>query len=77
MTPPHYAVGKNHKAVMHLLLGRGADQNLANKDGERPLHGAVWHGHKDVVLLFLDRGADSNIVSPNRGDEKHEKAQHS
>ena len=50
-----------HKALVNLLLDKGANPNKADNEGYTPLHsGALW-GHNDIVQLLLDRLADPNI----------------
>lgn len=55
-TPLHERVGKI--GSIEKLLDLGADPNLADDDGERPLHAAAIDSPKDVRLL-LARGADA------------------
>ena len=70
-TSLHKAALKGHRAVVHLLLNRGADPNARDTYGETPLQNAAFYGHKDVVKLLLDGGAD-----PNGSDEYGETALH-
>jgi len=53
------------KAVVEVLLERGADVNGRNQHGDTPLIGASGLGSPEVVKLLLDRGADPN------GTESH------
>ena len=48
--------------VIKLLLDRGADINLTEKDGRGALWGAAHWGFWESVKLLLDRGADPNLV---------------
>eukprot|EP01036_Dinobryon_divergens_P031629 gene31629-41062_t len=57
------AAKKGHHDIVTLLLDRGANPNLANKNGNTPLHAAAHEGHSDVVTLLLKRGANRNLVS--------------
>ena len=59
----HTAAFQGHQDVVHLLLDRGAQPNMANQIGETPLHHAAIQGHKDVVQLLLDRGAEPNMAN--------------
>jgi casein kinase I family protein HRR25 len=57
-TPLCYAAFKGQKAVVQLLLDKGAE--LESKDiecGQTPLSYAAENGHKEVVELLLDNGA--------------------
>ena len=44
----------SQKKVIQLLLERGADPNIAGKEGWTPLHWAAKRGNKDVIQLLLD-----------------------
>lgn len=49
------------KAIVDMLLARGADPNLANNDGQTSLLIALDHGGgTDTVRALLDRGASVN-----------------
>lgn len=46
--------------MMALFVKRGANVNLANKDGEQALMFAAWRGHVDAVRWLIDHGAQVN-----------------
>jgi ankyrin repeat protein len=53
-------------ATIEFLLGEGADVNLANRFGTRPLHVAAWVGASvDTVRLLLRSGAAAHIHAKN------------
>uniref|UniRef100_A0ABD2XM60 Uncharacterized protein n=1 Tax=Trichogramma kaykai TaxID=54128 RepID=A0ABD2XM60_9HYME len=60
-TPLHVAVGNNNKKTAKLLLKRGANPNLANKDGWTPLHAICSRKFADDFdELFFKMCDDSN-----------------
>ena len=52
---------KGNFDIVKLLLDRGADTNLQNREDYTALIRAGWNGHIEIVRLLLDRGADPNI----------------
>ncbi len=48
----------NRLEVMKVLIQKGADVNLPNRDGNRPLHIASLLGRHEAVKLLLEKGAD-------------------
>jgi len=59
-TSLHFACANGGMAVSQLLLDNGADANLANNYGRRPMDCAAENGHLDLVPLLLRNGADPN-----------------
>jgi hypothetical protein len=49
------------------LLGKGANINAPNKEGETALRRASLFGHLDMVQVLLDRGADVNASNKYGG----------
>lgn len=56
-----YASVKGHVAVVKALLGKGADPNMQDNDGEAALAYASRHGKVAVINALLDRGASINM----------------
>ncbi|KAM6529650.1 hypothetical protein FALCPG4_007779 [Fusarium falciforme] len=56
------AAEKGHKAVVRLLLDRGAHTEAADKEGRTPLWFAAEKGDEAVVRLLLDRGAHTETA---------------
>ncbi len=49
--------GPDHQAIVALLLEAGADPDLADKDGVRPLAHARARGQTEIVALLVEAGA--------------------
>ena len=54
------AAGGGHRAVVDLLLARGADPQLAAHSGATPLSAAVSMRHAEIVDRLIAAGARSN-----------------
>ncbi|MCC2646263.1 MAG: serine/threonine-protein phosphatase 6 regulatory ankyrin repeat subunit A-like [Rickettsiaceae bacterium] len=54
---------QNYKEKYSLLLEKGANPNLPDKDGNPALFQAIRNGSIEAVTLLLNTGADVNIVS--------------
>ena len=50
-----------HTQLVKLLIGKGADVNARNRDGNTSLHWAAEKGHIEVVKLLLEKGANVNV----------------
>ncbi len=61
-TPLVYAVLKNNKQLVDLLLRQGANPNIAGKDGITPLMYAVLKSKEELADLLLQHGANLNIT---------------
>ncbi|KAK8091587.1 hypothetical protein PG997_001948 [Apiospora hydei] len=57
-TPLMIASSDGRENISRLLLDRGADHSLRNKQRATPLSMASASGHKTVVQLLVNRGAD-------------------
>ena len=73
-TPLHAAAGHGHKAVVELLLTKGADVNARDQNKQTPLHDAASNGHRDVVELLLTKGAYVNAKYHNKRTALHDAA---
>jgi len=47
-----------HEATVRLLLERGANADVRDKDGGTALHWVAEDGHEATARLLLERGAD-------------------
>ena len=64
--PLHSAVASPNEArvldLVKFLVEHGADVNLTQESGWRPLHESVSRGHQSVVQYLLDHQADPNAT---------------
>jgi ankyrin repeat protein len=56
----HWAARNGDEAMIHLLLGNGADINARNGDGSTPMMLAIVNDRFDIAALLLELGADPN-----------------
>lgn len=57
-TPLHWAVDRNQRTMVELLIALGADVNARKKNGVTPVHVAAGEGRNDILELLLSRNAD-------------------
>jgi ankyrin repeat protein len=57
---------KGQTLIVKLLLEKGADVTIANREGWTPLNSASANGHVNIVPLLLEKGADV-AVADNEG----------
>ena len=57
-----WAVEKDDVEMVELLISRGANIAVTNKDGWTPLIAASSRGYIDMVRLLLEKGADVNAT---------------
>jgi ankyrin repeat protein len=62
-TPLSWAAQNGHKAMMRLLIDKGANIEAKDEDGRTPLWWAARKGHEAMVRLLIDKGA--NIQGKN------------
>ncbi|XP_075934234.1 histone-lysine N-methyltransferase EHMT1a isoform X1 [Anarhichas minor] len=62
-TPITWAIEYKHKELVHLLLARGADVNLRDKEENVCLHWAALSGCDDIALALLEARCDLNAVN--------------
>ena len=58
-----YAVAKNRKEVLDMLLDAGADINESDVTVGSALTWAAYYDREDLVADLLERGADPNVVN--------------
>jgi len=56
-TPLHFAVSRNEKTLVALLIKAGADVNARTKNNATPLSVAVRHNYQEVINLLRQSGA--------------------
>ena len=59
------AANSGHIDLVESALGKGADPNAYDKDGETALTTACTKGHIGIVNLLLNNGADPNAKGPD------------
>jgi ankyrin repeat protein len=76
-TPLGLASFFGHTTVAAMLLGYGAEPNLASRNGLRatPLHSAAAGRHRALVSLLLDNGADPHARQEGGFTPLHSAAQ--
>ena len=62
-TPLHEASYRGIKDNVRLLLELGADPNVSDCWGNRPLHGAAQIGSKEVAQILINGGANVNAAT--------------
>ena len=79
-TPLHLAVYHRHRSLVGSLLRQGAEVDVRNKMGQRPIHLALYNGmggpgkmlrdpYLDVAGILLDHGAEIDLwVASGLGD---------
>jgi hypothetical protein len=61
LTALHVAVIRGHAEVVQILLERGADPTVQDKDGQTPFHFASLKGDVEVIRMILEQGADPTV----------------
>lgn len=67
ITPLQLASQHGQSDCVRLLIEKGADVNLKDRENWTPLHLASACGHLDCIQLLLDNGADKTLIN-DRGE---------
>jgi CASK-interacting protein len=67
----HEAAVAGNIEILKLLIDNGANVNLKDNKGLRPLHYAAWQGRSEPVFILLRRGANVNEQSINGDTPLH------
>ncbi|MBA8667897.1 ankyrin repeat domain-containing protein [Holosporaceae bacterium 'Namur'] len=60
-TPLHTAADSGYTEIVKLLLAKGADVNLTNREGKTPLYESISTPHDiELIPLFVKHGANVN-----------------
>lgn len=54
----HYVAAAGNSALLNILLAKGADVSVRNRNGETPLHTALENGKEAIAVKLIDAGAD-------------------
>ena len=57
------AAYRGHFDVINVLIQRGANVEITNKCGWKPLHFAAMMGHFKIAELFINKGAQPDVLS--------------
>ena len=57
----HDACAKDHNDIVQLMIKSGADIEVMNRYGDRPLCHACWNGHFEVVKTLIEHDVDLNV----------------
>jgi ankyrin repeat protein len=63
VAPVHSAAAVGDRAMMRVLLERGANPNARQDRGFVALHSAAMHGDEEMARSLVEHGADPNIAS--------------
>jgi ankyrin repeat protein len=66
-TALYSAAQRGYMDLVQMLLDHGADANIADSSGFRPISVCLEEGHEDIALLLLERGVEVDFEGP--GDE--------
>ncbi|TMS03333.1 Histone-lysine N-methyltransferase EHMT1 [Larimichthys crocea] len=70
-TPITWAIEYKHKELVHLLLAKGADVNIRDKEENVCLHWAALSGCDDIAQSLLDARCDLNAVNVHGDSPLH------
>ncbi|XP_070759756.1 histone-lysine N-methyltransferase EHMT1a [Enoplosus armatus] len=70
-TPITWAIEHKHKELVHLLLSRGADVNIRDKEENVCLHWAALSGCDDVAQALLEARCDLGAVNVHGDSPLH------
>jgi len=71
LAPIHIAATEGHKAMVELLLARGADVNARDEVGRTPLHRAAQNGFQAVAEVLLANKAEVNPITSKQETPLH------
>uniref|UniRef100_A0A665WF63 Euchromatic histone-lysine N-methyltransferase 1a n=1 Tax=Echeneis naucrates TaxID=173247 RepID=A0A665WF63_ECHNA len=70
-TPITWAIEHKHKELVHLLLTRGADVNIRDKEENVCLHWAALSGCDDIAQALLEAHCDLNAINVHGDSPLH------
>ena len=73
--PPNTVISlaayRGHFDIVDLLIQRGANIEITDKCGWKPLHLAATMGHFEIVKIFINKGAQPDVVSLHHAAAKN------
>lgn len=69
--PLTHAIDCEHSEIVEQLLFSGADVNISNSFGKRPIHYAARLRNEDILRLLLEYGADISIADDEQFTALH------
>jgi len=61
-----WAAGRGYQYITRLLIEKGANITLADRESRTPLHWAACNGHLDTVMLILLQSNQTNVNAYNK-----------
>ena len=63
----HIAAREGHLEIASLLIDKGAEIDVLDRNDFTPLHNATWNGNLEMTKLLLDAGADIEASTLDAG----------
>lgn len=74
-TALHFAAKRGHMDLVRMFLDHGADANVADSSGFRPIIDCLEYGHEGIALLLLEKDVQVDFEGPGGRNPLHVAAQ--